>query len=723
MREELKSLDELEMNDLWERARIRVPGSDGFDPRSRHQKRGPAFAVVVAALVLLGLVVWELRPLVQDTTTPLATPEPVLPLRAKVAATIPISSPSGGIAAGAGSVWVAAPFTRFPMDNDSVARIDPATNDVVDRIAVPQFFGDVSDVAADATGAWVTSARRYNDQTLALTIFPIDLANDHLGAPIEGVGGQLAVSGGTLWAFATGTATTPTEIVRIDKADGTILSRTPLGGTGTDIVLGDGSVYVPILAGDASVHDIVEIDAATGDLARTISLGVKGTYEVPVYAGGALWIPVCCTDNEVLLYQVDPSSGQKIGDPLSVGDGLPFGSAAGNILSMSERGRLDALDPGTGTLATLAQSEWPASHTSTVYDPSTQAVWVANYKDMVTRIDIKPIEAQSTSSPSPAHSHADWATYRLPAEGLTIQAPVDWHLIEQPLPAMAEPHALIEVASSGISLDPDSGCAPTNALARLANGQVADNQVVFWLVETGGKPLPARTDPFPLQNLSGYDCITRSAYLTPFSDQGRNFELFAVFGPRASDALHQDVIDSLTSLKVDPDGGTGPAQGAAASWFEPPTFGPAAGWQTLSSSEDGSSLSTEGSPITWASNVPFQQADLATLTNGKLTGEFWPEQTIHSLVGDQVVLVVSFDEPGVTAPISGGYPTMELPLDIHDTSGPVEGGNQSVLWAGVNGQHLTVRFFYGTDLPTDAQFAAAQAELNNLRVPSLPPAR
>ena len=410
MREELRSLDDMEMDDLWERVRIRVPGSDGFDPPPHRGRRGPTFAVVIAALVVLGLVVWALRPLGENTTTPpAATPEPVLPLQARVTATIPITSTSGAIAAGAGGVWVAAPYTRFPMDNDSVARIDPATNEVVDRTAVPQFYGDVSDVAADTGGAWVTTVRRFNDQTLGLTIFPIDPATDQLGAPIEGVGGQIVVSGNTLWGFATGTDTTPTEIVRMDAANGAILSSTPLGGTGTDIVMGDGSVFVPILTGGASVHEIVQFDAVTGALTRTISLaGVQGTYEAPVYAGDALWIPVCCTDNAVFLYKVDPATGQTIGQPIGVADGIPFGSAFGNILSMSERGRLDALDPMTEAITTLAQSGWPASHTSTVYDPSTQAVWVANATNMVTRIDIKPKETSSPpsqeSSPPPTES-------------------------------------------------------------------------------------------------------------------------------------------------------------------------------------------------------------------------------------------------------------------------------------------------------------------------------
>jgi hypothetical protein len=414
MREELKALDELEMDDLWERARVRIPGTDGSDPRRPHGKRASTFAVVATALVVLGLVVWTLRPLGENThAPPAATPVPILPVHAKVAATIPIRSSPSAIAAGAGGVWVAAPLTRFPMDNDSVGRIDPTTNEVVARIAVPQFYGDVADVTANATSVWVTAVRRYNEQTLDLTTFQLDPTSDRLGAPIEGVGGQLAIAGDTLWALAAGTDATPTEIVRIDAGNGTLLSRTPLGGTGTDIVLGDGSVYVPILTSSQGVHDIAQIDASTGQLARTISLdGVHGTYESPVVARGSLWIPVCCTDNTVMLYQVDPSSGETVGEPISVADGLPFGSAFGNILSMSERGRLDGIDPASGTVTTLAQSEWPASHTSMVYDATTQAVWVSNYKEMVTRIDIRP--ADVSSSPSGSETAATGEFYLEP---------------------------------------------------------------------------------------------------------------------------------------------------------------------------------------------------------------------------------------------------------------------------------------------------------------------
>jgi hypothetical protein len=327
---------------------------------------------------------------------------------------------------------------------------------------------------------------------------------------------------------------------------------------------------------------------------------------------------------------------------------------------------------------------------------------------------------QTTSLAAPVH--AGWLTYQLPAEGLSIQAPADWHLVEDPLPALVDPHALIELASYYAPLDPDSGCAPSKAIAGLP-----EDGVVLWLDEMGPHAatdqFPPKPDPFKLENLNPYECISQPAYLTPFSDQGRYFELFAVFGPHAPDSVRQAVIDSLGSLQADPGGGTGPGPGAAASWYSPPAFAPSSGWQTLSTSQDGSSLASDAVPQTWASNVPFAQADLASLTGVALTGEFWPQHTIDGLSGDGVVIVADLESIGLTPPTNGGFPVREAPLDIHDATGPVEGDRQFVLWAAVNHQYVAIRFFYGTDSPTDVQLSAAQQELNNLVVPSLPPGR
>src|SRR3954464_8649063 len=125
MREELKALDDLEMEDLWERARTRVPGSDGPNRRGPRGTRGPTFAVVVASLVMVGLVVWALGPLGFTCQVPPATVEPVLPLQANVTGTCCVDSSPSAIAAGACSAWVAAPLTRFRARGFSVGGTNP----------------------------------------------------------------------------------------------------------------------------------------------------------------------------------------------------------------------------------------------------------------------------------------------------------------------------------------------------------------------------------------------------------------------------------------------------------------------------------------------------------------------------------------------------------------------------------------------------------------------
>ena len=591
MREELKALDELEMDDLWERARARVPNHQGPEPRPR-KRRGPTFAVAIASVVLLGLVVWSLGPLGRGTTTPPASsPQPALPLQASVTASIEVRSNPSAIAVGANSIWVAAPFTRFPMDNNSVVRIDPSTNSVAARIAVPQVYGDVADVVADATSVWVTTVNRHTDQTLDLTTFQIDPTTNELGPPIEGVGGQLAVAGNTLWALETGTDTTPTQIARIDAADGSILSQTPLGGTGTDIVLGVGSVFVPILTNGASVHEIAQIDASSGEVVRTISLpGVHGTYEVPVFAGGSLWIPACCTHNTVMLYQVDPSSGRTVGEPLSGADGLPFGSAFGNILSMSERGRLDGLDPVAGTLTTLTQSEWPASHTSTVYDPSTQAVWVANYKNSVTRIDIKPDQPSSPpaeETPSPTSGDSYLAPYLAGGQGWNSRS-------SGPVPATGRSGTVAWASTIPISQDDvNLGAAiPPTTISKLP----PDGIVVTIEVVPGA--FHDTSVPFPYTDLS-FDLTTATERGPEAEEPPGNYSVLEIDNPDAATLVR--VYFGTTNV-------TGPLLGIAQVELNtlqlPPTctVGGPGSFAVSASATDGS----PGDTITLTGSVPFQ---------------------------------------------------------------------------------------------------------------------
>jgi hypothetical protein len=86
---------------------------------------------------------------------------------------------------------------------------------------------------------------------------------------------------------------------------------------------------------------------------------------------------------------------------------------------MSERGTLYSLDPLSLAFDDLAKSDWPSAHATMVYDTSTSAVWVANYRDMVTRIDIQP-----APSPPPSDEAAKVAHVTCASDAVTVDAPV-----------------------------------------------------------------------------------------------------------------------------------------------------------------------------------------------------------------------------------------------------------------------------------------------------------
>jgi len=70
MRDELKALDDLEMGDLWQRARSRTPGPDDPDPRRPWKSRTVAYVLSAAALALIAMIVATLRPLGDERPTP-----------------------------------------------------------------------------------------------------------------------------------------------------------------------------------------------------------------------------------------------------------------------------------------------------------------------------------------------------------------------------------------------------------------------------------------------------------------------------------------------------------------------------------------------------------------------------------------------------------------------------------------------------------------------------
>jgi streptogramin lyase len=136
----------------------------------------------------------------------------------------------GGIAAGAGSVWI------VTSKESDLARIDPTTNTVSAHIRIPA--GSFNPIFADGS-VWVSSN-----------------------------------TGGTL--------------VRVDPATNRIVGETPVGPMPRFLTVGAGSVWV-LNQGDGS---IARVDTDTGKRTALIAVGIPGLGGEIAFGGGAVWATV-----------------------------------------------------------------------------------------------------------------------------------------------------------------------------------------------------------------------------------------------------------------------------------------------------------------------------------------------------------------------------------------------------------------------------------------------
>jgi hypothetical protein len=171
-----------------------------------------------------------------------------------------------------------------------------------------------------------------------------------------------------------------------------------------------------------------------------------------------------------------------------------------------------------------------------------------------------------------------------------------------------------------------------------------------------------------------------------------------------------------------------PSNAPTAAEVAPPTFESAAGWHTVSTSPDPAVLEPNSYLAAWAANVPFDPADLAAAGDGHvLTVAGRPDATLRSLGPGDVAITVWLT-PGTSAPASPNvnFPESGLPpqLSSADVAQSWEGQvapNVPEYGIGmtVDGRPLEVRVYFGTLQPSAETLAAAQGELDRLRLPSV----
>ena len=225
-----------------------------------------------------------------------------------------------------GSLWVA------NTNSGTVARIDPASDEVVQSVPTD---GAPTDLAAGEGAVWVLNGFEGE-------VREIDPRTNEVTATVsvpQGSGG-VAVGAGFVWVAST----IDTTVTKINPATGTVVDSIPLGPRGSGrpkaIAVGDGTVWV----GDELAPGMWEIQVSTGDVVETPGL-LAAPSSILVAEDGSVWVSGY---DEDVVSVMDPSSLQVT--PYEVGRGpTDLAAGAGAIWVVeSLDGTVAGIDPSTG---------------------------------------------------------------------------------------------------------------------------------------------------------------------------------------------------------------------------------------------------------------------------------------------------------------------------------------------------------------------------------------
>lgn len=287
--------------------------------------------------------------------------------RPEVVATIEVGALPGGVAVGAGAVWVS------NYSEGSVFRVDPSSNEVVETIQLGQAGGDIV-FDDDSSSAWVISDNQ--------AVVRIDPDTNTLTARVELTTNaiDLAVGFGSVWASGTDGA-----VHRINTASNTVGEPIPVASAEEGPFLADveannhdRSIWVSNMRTDSVARVDVDDNRVT-----TITVGSD-----PVGLGaapsGTTWVANSGDDTVTTV-----GSGADVDETISV-ESRPWGIAVGF-------GAVWVANLGDGSLSRIEVSSVSVTDTITVgaepdgiaVDEERNAVWVANSGDnTVSRIDV-----------------------------------------------------------------------------------------------------------------------------------------------------------------------------------------------------------------------------------------------------------------------------------------------------------------------------------------------
>jgi hypothetical protein len=394
----VEQVDRTSTPDLWNVIRSRTPGPPPTDLGRGRRLLDAAVAIVVAVGALT--IAYEALRVDQDATTVGTPTSPPVPMgEPRITAEIPLPKDSIGlgVAVGAGSAWVG---VGLDLDTEQgtgeLLRIDLATDDVVSKIPVTQPSGAI---AATDDAIWVASHA---------LLERIDPATNAVVAEVHVPGRQVSAvtaDARDVWAVTIAEVSDDGargvgSLIRIDQASNQIVAEIPLGsqltGYHDEVRLGAGSVWVLgvrwIERENAEYgSDLIRVDPSTNRIAAHVPIGgfdmVVGADEVWVKfpADGVfdetaerwVWTRLNVQTNVASEPFAFEDDGLQLVSPealWSVG------------YDEDENVRVTRFDPGS--LRVEARSEPIRSYfTDAVLDPNSGTIWIAAVRSII-RLDI-----------------------------------------------------------------------------------------------------------------------------------------------------------------------------------------------------------------------------------------------------------------------------------------------------------------------------------------------
>jgi hypothetical protein len=346
---------------------------------------------VVAAAAVGGLmIVGVAGPLLvlSSIQGPPRRPAGTGPVDPTVTADVAVGDFPSAITTGDGSVWVAVQ-SRAGGEN-VVARIDPATNEVTNRIPV------------DGLPEWVAIGDGSLWIGLPGAVQRVDPETGQVLAEIRGVGSLVTFTTGAVWAVASATS-----IARIDSSTNQLVATVSLDLPADGYIIGrpvgtaDAVWVIAALESDASgvaSGELLRIDPGTNSVVARIDLEVASS--ALAVGEGAAWVARWGADRTYLT-RIDTGINRADGPIVVEGGWTPFAVGAGRLWLMGgiePEIRLAWLNLAALELeGSIVVGRMPAFEGSGVFDPETDTVWVAQYEDSVTRVDVRPTQSATPS--------------------------------------------------------------------------------------------------------------------------------------------------------------------------------------------------------------------------------------------------------------------------------------------------------------------------------------